>query len=612
MSQNRYSEPIPPLTIALESKPIDFLPLSIRPNSALVPLGDATTEWYLGIHLGATALIAVLLNSKTRQQISLGVWPWGSSSRAASVAFADAAFTCSPDANSSELLPADDTHSYNQLLTYSQQYFSMGVPYYCAQAQAWLPAIQWSRLQSFSLHQIQQKVTGILMGLRSSGLPSLAGVVVNRCVGSSESYDFNLREAVLAAGLVKHPEQIYFVEGAIAALLETATPTDAHSDSLIQRGTITNLREGKTLLLFVGAVETEWLLVNLPVDCSTLQRSDCHMRGFAYGTNDLDQDIVAQLLYPRLRQTKQIARLNCPLPGQPDSVGRVAFEQQLHDLPEGITLWRLAGQVRETLCREATAQVQFEQWQWQLSEAEFSQQILSPFIQGLNRECNTLLSQTGTDAAAIRQVICVGAIAQTATIRCWLKQKLPNTKIVACAELLTEGLLASGLAKIPLYPQLIDTTRHQYSMLFLLQELLNALPSTPLRLGQILQRLERRGIHTNACQKTILNLLDGELPAMLGSSDNAWLSPSSRNPAIAQTLASTPLFKKQDHHYVVNGLAKVAIKQHLETLLTTTIQTLQEPLPFGLTNAQSSLLPPPLIEPSRSPSFQPIYQLNQP
>jgi hypothetical protein len=149
-------------------------------------------------------------------------------------------------------------------------------------------------------------------------------------------------------------------------------------------------------------------------------------------------------------------------------------------------------------------------------------------------------------------------------------------------------------------------------MLFLLQELLNALPSTPLRLGQILQRLERRGIHTNACQKTILNLLDGELPAMLGSSDNAWLSPSSRNPAIAQTLASTPLFKKQDHHYVVNGLAKVALKQHLETLLTTTIQTLQEPLPFGLTNAQSSLLPPPLIEPSRSPSFQPIYQLNQP
>ncbi len=588
MAQNHRSGPIPPLAIALGSKPINFLDLNTHLHSALVPLGDAASEWYLGIQLGTTALIAILLNPKTCEQSSLGVWPWYSSSCAAPVAFADRAFTCSANANSPDWLPADEAHAYNQLLTYSQQYFSMGVPYYCAQTQTWLPAIQWSRLQSFSLHQIQQKITGILMGLKSSGLPSLAGVVVNRCVGSSESYDFNLREAVLAAGLVPHPEQIYFVEGAIAALLETVTPTDVRSDSPIQRGTIANLREGKTLLLFVGAVETEWLLVDLPADCSTLQRSDCYLRGFAYGTNDLDQDIVAQLFYPRLRQTGQVARVNCPLPGQPDALVRVAFEQQLHDLPEGINLLRLAGQVREMLCREATAQAQFEQWQWQLSEAEFSQQILSPFIQGLNRECNVLLSQTGTDAAAIRQVICVGAIAQTATIRCWLKQKLPNTKLVAPAELLTESLLARGLAKIPLYPQLIDTTRHQYSTLFLLQELLNALPNTPLSLGQVLQRLERRGIHTSACQKMILNLLEGELPAMLAAPDNAWLSPSSQHPAITQTLAATPLFKKQDHHYVVNEPAKAALKQHLETLLATTIQTLQEPLPFGLTNAQPS------------------------
>ncbi|HAA33548.1 MAG TPA: hypothetical protein DCE56_44750, partial [Cyanobacteria bacterium UBA8553] len=50
-------------------------------------------------------------------------------------------------------------------------------------------------------------------------LQQLEGVVLGYPADWGDTYHFNLREAVLEAKLVRHPEQIFFLEDAIAAIL---------------------------------------------------------------------------------------------------------------------------------------------------------------------------------------------------------------------------------------------------------------------------------------------------------------------------------------------------------------------------------------------------------
>lgn len=562
--------------------------------------------------MGATALSAALLNRRTGWVRSYGEVQWRSplSANNHHLGLEAERSPTNPDLAQSAPGLAGISHPIQTLtipvtdFAQAQTWLGLALPFQCSRTQTWLPALQWSDTQALALHDIQHLLTSLLASLQSplpaadpqitNGLPTLAGVVVNHSADSTEAYDFNLREVMLAAGFVSQPEQVYFVEGAIAALLAAIAPMrDAVATSLAYRGTAANLQTGMTLVVLVEAASTELLLVDLPATPDLLARSDCQLRGLPYGVNALDQDVICQLLYPRLRQTNQLLLTNRAVPGEPDQQVRIQLLQQLNSHPLGQDLVTIAADLRTSLCRAAIAAASFKEYEWSLDPADFSKQILLPFLQSLNRELNTLLSQTGTVAAAIRQVICVGEVAQAPAVGHWLKQKLPTATLVAAQAPSSPGsLVAQGLAQIPLYPQLVNANRHQYSNLFLLRELLIVMPDQPLGLGKILQQLERRGINTAACQRSLLQILEGYRPDALLPNPTDWalLTINSQQHPNYQALRTQPLFTKHNHQYQFNPALKDCLQRHITSLLATTRQSVQDPLSFELQANERSLV----------------------
>jgi hypothetical protein len=187
----------------------------------------------------------------------------------------------------------------------------------------------------------------------------------------------------------------------------------------------------------------------------------------------------------------------------------------------------------------------------------------------------------------VRQVLCTGGTASNAAIAHWLKQKFPNATLVQDTfnSMASSSRTASGLAKLPLYPQLLDSARHQYSSYFLLRELLQTLPNEPLPLGRILQLLEAQGINTQACLPAIINLLEGQLPAGLvpSKADLALLTPESRQNPEYQALAGSPLFLRESNQvYRLNPDLRNYLWQYLSKILDGTHQTLEESLLLDL------------------------------
>ncbi len=136
----------------------------------------------------------------------------------------------------------------------------------------------------------------------------------------------------------------------------------------------------------------------------------------------------------------------------------------------------------------------------------------------------------------INQAICARVIGAWFAIARWLRQKLPNTMVVQDQELQVDrdifdihnsalnavsqstnfsgkiGLVAGGLASLPLYPQILDVSQQQYSDFFLLWELMQVLGAQTLSFQEILQLLEGIGVNTRTCEPRILRILEGKLP----------------------------------------------------------------------------------------------------
>lgn len=122
-------------------------------------------------------------------------------------------------------------------------------------------------------------------------------MVVNQPVGASDAYRFNIREAVLAAGLVSQPENIFFVEEVVAALLaELYHPSTTNSvgAAVLQPIPLT----GGVLIVSAGATTTELALAQAPEAGVNLTRAKVQQRRLAYAGNAIDQDIICQLIYP--------------------------------------------------------------------------------------------------------------------------------------------------------------------------------------------------------------------------------------------------------------------------------------------------------------------------
>ena len=495
------------------------------------------------------------------------------------------------------------------------------------------PWLRWSDTVELPMLQVLQAMVALLksvvekgqaVGLDSPSLKQiwekLQGVVVGYPINWPDTYSFNLREAVLAAGLIDQPEQILFVEDAIATVLSgLPDPNDAavaETVSLSRQPSLYNYQwqEG-TVVINGGAVMTELGLVNLPKDLTNLNYADFALRGFAYGGDALDQDIVCQLLLPEERRQPltdadasiswdwqghlapedagweqlTLDGLTLPAVGHVDWTQRYQLQQRLLASSLGQSLLAAARHLKLALQQQNQLQLTLAGQRWLIKRRHLENLIFLPYIQRINRYLNVLLSHHSVDTQAIKQVVCTGGSASLPAIARWLRQKFPNATIIQdtyASELPHScSRVAYGLVNLARYPQVLNITRQQYSDYFLLMELLRVFPQQPLPVGAIMHLLEQRGINTQACHLHILALLEGHLPPGLvpTAADRGLICDRTTDLPTYRALLQTPLFSKTftesgGQMYIPNETQAEQLRAYVSRLLVNKVQTLEEPL----------------------------------
>ncbi|PSN17214.1 hypothetical protein C7271_18920, partial [filamentous cyanobacterium CCP5] len=505
------------------------------------------------------------------------------------------------------------------------------------------PQLQWSDAQVLPMGTVQTALQQMLQTLRPEGqagltvsavnldgdtladvLNQIHGVILSYPANWPDVYSFNLREAVLAAGLVGAPDQIYCLEDAIAAVLsglpDPATLQDNEDTQPLRQQALYGCDwRGGTVVISAGAALSELSVANLPRDLSQLTYSDFALHSLSYGGDALDLDIVAHLLHPTdRRQPRQgnsarplggwdwqaslpeldrsqwaeldLDGLTLPRPAEPDSVQRQRLQQRLEASLLGQSALEAARHLKLILQHQNQFDLELADQRWTIRRKDLESRIILPYIQRINGGLNRLLSQTGVVAQGVNQVICTGGTASLPAIARWLRQKFPNATIVqdtypsnrpaSCSR------VAYGLVNLVRYPQLLDLPRHQYSDPFLLMELLRVFPDQPMPLNGILHMLQQRGLNTEVCETHLIALLEGHMPPGLVPSN----SPMVANAGDYQALREGRLFTRSGGQiYVPNGEQVERLRAYLAMVLAGKAQTLDEPLLAGLV-AVSSLV----------------------
>jgi hypothetical protein len=648
-------------------------------DNLLVNVIEKDSVWYLGIDLGTTGISAALLNYSR-----LVVYPiyWSAESQVDSTSFEQSfrlpAEVYLPTAsiphsevesatNIEQIVPAvvakDKTSTpapkQNLYSANLKPYLHIAIPYKSTQ-QKWEPVLQLNEFSAGPLIWVVRSLSKLLLTLksdRSSTTPALithavgidkqtfseiinniAGVVCTCPSSWSEQYRFNVREAILTSKLVSHPQQIFFVEEAIATLLPeldavNLTSVKFHDNQGLRLlKTSENPLLGNTLTLNIGATSTEMALVDLPSDLSQLTYRDFMLHGFTYAGKAMEQDIICQLLLPPKSHQPRGASacdsntsasnpwhwqpsipgvekmqwsslsldgLELPRVAEPDIPARIRFQQRLESSLLGQALLDAALALKLILQHQESFTWELADQRWVLQRRDLESQVFVPYIRRLNRELNKLLVAHGIPTEAINQAILSGGVAAISTVNRWLRQKLPNAKIIQDLYMGENGApncsrVAYGLAMLPLHPQVLEIPRQQYTDYFLFTELLKVIPERSLSFGEVLQLFENRGINTSQCQQRLLAFLEGELPAGLIPSvlseslsyreDNQtplnamWLTKNSQENPDYHGILSAPLFEKQGNlSYRPNSQQLILLRRYLDAVKASSLQSLEEP-----------------------------------
>jgi hypothetical protein len=603
-------------------------------------------EWFLGIDLGTTGLSAVLMERLSGTAHPL-CWIMDESQGNSQTTFRmPAVAALSPSAEQPAphwevtsvglgALPRSPETSTAGLLTNLKPVLRVGVPHQTTSG-TWEPLIQWTDEQTISLQQVSTAVRTLLaqlhppvdaalhleaVGLETAALhevlDNLQGVVVGIPTNWSDTYCLNVREAILSAGLVDSPGQIFCLEEAIAAILSGLPDPD--EPSVEQNRQVQTLYQcnwqGGTVVISGGAAFTEVGIVDLPTPLNALSREDFKLRNLAYGGDALDLDIICQLLVPAERrqtiapgdrrtarggwswqatspevvnaqwESLQIESMDLPQLAEPDISARIRLHRHLESSQLGQSLLEAARYLKLILQNQNQYQLELADQSWRVLRRDLESRVLVPYIQRLNQQANALLSQSGLSSQGINQVICTGGNASFNTIAKWLRQKFPNATIIQDTypsnRPPTCSRVAYGLVNLCRYPQVLDVPRHQYSDYFLLHEMIRIVPETPLPLDGILHMLQEQGINIDACQSRIEAILEGHLPPGLvpDSATREHLSRSTLDSETYRGLTAGSLFTKQTRQiYMINPRQRDIIGNHLAAIMLNKQQALTEPM----------------------------------
>ena len=643
-----------------------------------VSLNVLESVWYLGIDLGTTGISAALLNRSTFVVHPI-YWsaenPPGTSSFQQSfrlptevylptasvphgenesietheqIAPAAVAQDKVPDHSATTPTTPRSTADPTKNNLYSAQlkpYLQVAIPYK-SERQKWEPVLQLNEFSAGPLIWVVRSLSKLLLTLKSdqtSTTPSLmaaavgiseenfpqiinniAGVICTCPSSWSEQYRFNVREALLTSKLIQHPQQVFFVEEAIASLLPELDAANGEQIKLSQHQgshpakTSEDPLLGNTLVINIGTTATEMLLVDIPETLLQLTYNDFMLHSFAYAGKGIEQDIICQLLLPpKSRQSRPqtqserktitsnpwqwqpsipgldqmrwqslgLEELELPRVGEPDITARIRLQQRLESSLLGQAVLDAALALKLILQHQDSFTLELADHLWILQRRDLESQVFIPFVRRLNRELNKLLVARGIPTEAINQAILTGGVACIGTVNRWLRQKLPNAKIIQDLYLGENGApncsrVAYGLAMLPLHPQILDIPRQQYTDYFLFTELLRLLPDRPLSFGEVIQLFEGRGINTRTCQQRLLAFLEGELPSGLIPSvtESTWLTQGSQENPDYQAIATAPLFEKQGSlTYRPNSQQLLSLRRYLDAIKASNQQSLEEP-----------------------------------
>ncbi len=648
--------------------------ISIPPSfdNSLAAVNSLPGVWYLGIDLGTTGISAALLN-----RTSCTVYPiyWSAESQAGTNSFQQSfrlpaevylptASTSHTEANHLDgteqttlagVTPSQDpgTDSTNHL--YSAQlksYLQIAIPYKTS-SQKWEPVLQLNEFSAGPLIWVVRSLSKLLLTLKSdqtSTTPALisgavgidrptfltiinhlAGIICSCPSSYSEQYRFNVREALLQAKLISHPQQVFFVEEAIASLLPEL---DSGNGERVQLSHLQGLQLiknsehpllGNTLAINIGAAATEMALVDLPENLGQLTHHDFMLHNFGYGGKGIEQDIICQLLFPpKSRQSRPefsehkptnhnnswqwqpsimgldkmhwdslgLEKLELPKVGEPDITARIRLQQRLEASLLGQAVLDSALALKLILQHQESFTLELADQRWVLQRKDLESLIFVPFVRRLNRELNKLLVARGIPTEAINQAILTGGVAGLGTVNRWLRQKLPNAKMIpdgSASENSTSSCskVALGVVMLPLHPQVLEISRQQYTDYFLFTELLGLVSDKPISFSEVIRLFEGRGINTRTCQQRLLAFLEGELPpGLIPTSFNIWLTQNSQENPDYQAITSMPLFEKQGLlTYRPHPQQLIILRRYLDAVKASTQQSLEEPyiVNFALT-----------------------------
>jgi hypothetical protein len=524
-------------------------------------------------------------------------------------------------------------------------YLQIALPYK-SEGQKWEPVLQLNEFSTVPLVWVVRSLSKLLLtfmedrssttlGLSAAAvgleqetfcgiIKQITGVICTCPSNWSEQYRFNIREAILISKLVQHPQQVFFLEEGIACLLSELDGAEGEIVKITDHEGTRSAKSsdrplvGNTFVLNIGAGATEMALVNLPENLEELTHSDFMLHGFAYAGKQLEQDIICQLLLPsKWRQprttsqeeTKSITtnsknwqpaipgldqmsfsslnleELNLPQAGEPDVGERIRLQQRLESSLLGKAIIDAAIALKLILQHQESFTLELADQQWVLQRRDLESQVFVPFVRRLNREINRLLVAKGIPTEAINQAIFTGGVASVAAVSRWLRQKLPNAKIIQDLYLGENNSpncsrVAYGLAVLPLHPQVLEVPRQQYTDYFLFTELLRILPSRAISFGEVIQLFENRGINTRSCEQRLMAFLEGELPSGLNptSTDAIWLTQGSSDNSNYKAITAAPLFEKQGSlTYRPNTEQLQAMTRYLDAIKPSFQQSLEEP-----------------------------------
>ncbi len=631
----------------------DTLPPPPTPND------PPNNRWYLALDLGVTELSAVLIDRQTNQRYPLA-WSQANDStsdkRAETVANSAKSETFSHPPTelryrlpcavylSPEATSPDDWTIGSQALIDSQNAdraaerdqilpgiliqdfrscFEIGISWR-DDRDAFQPIVRWSIDDRLSLYELRHALRRLLTSLRcdaladgctlepdtdrlvDSQLPKLAGIIVNQHSESNAAYRFNLREAMIEAGLVSHPGQITFVDAAWASVRSQVLSPDRVAQS------------EKTLVVTADAAAIEFLVCEVTGDRSHheaetgLQRRSHRV---PYGRMSLELDVIGQLLLVDDRLNLAIAddldsltnpltnSLNSKSPalppvGEPAPEARIALRQWLQTTPQGRSLLRVARDVLQCLqAGQDRAIVPYVQTEIQIWRRQFETAVLIPAIAEFNRELNHFFSRIGTAVQSIDRVILSGDASHWPSVETWLRQKCPNATLIQSRSSDPRiSITADGLAGLinPDPDALpvanldrecdLDLDRQRYDDYFVFHELLCNLPQQAMTRRDACNLLERAGIPAAIADRQLPALLVNHLPIGLIPTAplSQWIDPDSIGHPIYQVLRESPLFESGPQDAPIKFQPKFQhiawMRQYLYCLTMSTAQTFQDPL----------------------------------